>query len=155
MTVENLSKLQISAVRKMAQSLVPLQNTVVRTTTKMVAYASAKQIEFETKMQEFKDIIAQNEEEMDNINLAITTYTGGVTLQEIVNPEANMEPTASTHVDDLDTEAVVDMQEILTPHIEEIVEEELPVTGTSEQLSSAPNTFEGGDDSIEAAGPAL
>lgn len=149
MTVENLSKLQISAVKKMAQSLTPLQNTVIRTAAKMTAYAEAKQAEFTVKMDEFKAIIARNEEEIANIELAIATYTGGVTLQEIMNPEANIDATVPTPVDAIDTEAVVDMEQILTPHIEDVVEEFAP-----EELPSATNTFE---EALEALneGPAL
>lgn len=120
MSVQNLSKLQISAVKKMAQSLIPLQNNVIRTTTKMTEYAKAKQDEFTLKMDEFKAIIAQNEEEINNINLAITTYTGGITLQEIMHPEANIEADA-VNVEEVDMEATADMQQILPP-----VEDEAP-----------------------------
>ena len=144
MTVENLSKLQISAVKKMAQSLTPLQNTVARTSAKMTAYAEAKQAEFTVKMDEFKAIIAHNEEEIANIELAIATYTGGVTLQEILNPEANIDATVPTPVDAIDTEATPEMVEI-APIVEESAPEELP---------SATNTFE---EALEALneGPAL
>lgn len=125
MTVENLSKLQISAVKKMAQSLTPLQNTIIRTAAKMTAYAEAKQAEFTVKMDEFKAIIARNEEEIANIELAIATYTGGVTLQEIMNPEANIDATIPTPVDAIDTEATPEMVEI-APVVGESAPEELP-----------------------------
>lgn len=141
MSVENLSKLQISAVKKMAQSLTPLQNTIIRTAAKMTAYAEAKQAEFTVKMGEFQAIIARNEEEIANIELAIATYTGGVTLQEILNPEANIDASVPTPVDAIDTEATPEMVQF-SPAVEEEVpaEEELPATSVSDEVEAS-NSF--------------
>lgn len=121
MSVENLSKLQISAVKKMAKSITPLENMVARTKTKLSAYIATKQAEVDAKLAEFESIIEQNEAEIANINQAIATYTGGTTLQEIMHPEANMNE-SEVNVGEVDDTVTVDMQEISSMSNEEVEE---------------------------------
>ena len=109
MSVENLSKLQISAVKKMAKSITPLENMVARTKAKLSAYIATKQAEVDAKLAEFESIIEQNEAEIANINQAIATYTGGITLQEIMHPEANMNE-SEVNVGEVDDTITADMQ---------------------------------------------
>ena len=124
----NLTKFQINAVRSMARGLAPLQRKLDRIHTKEVAFAAS---------------IAEEKEELEKqinqINSAIETYTGGYTVNEVLNPESTIPAEAPEGVADENEQ--VEMTEIIptiteeaaevAPEVEQILEEGIAEANSS------------------------
>lgn len=107
----SLTKFQINAVKSMARGLAPLQRKLNRIHEKEEAFAAS--------IAEEKEFLLS---EINRINDAIVTYTGGLTVQEVLNPESVVSENTPEGV--VDETATVEMTEIPTP-TEEIVEEDI------------------------------
>ena len=117
----NLTKFQINAVRSMARGLAPLQRRLDRIHAKEVAF--------------LESIAGEKEEiqqQIDQINSAIVTYTGGYTANEVLNPETTL-PEAP--IGEADENAQVEMTEIIpeTTTEEDLIEEEVPAEVIAEE----------------------
>jgi DNA-directed RNA polymerase alpha subunit len=69
----NLSKMQIAAVKQMAKSLKPIETKIDK---------------LQQKRMEIEDEIFKAETAQANIHRAIESFTGGLSLTEVLNPEA-------------------------------------------------------------------
>ena len=112
----NLTKFQINAVRSMARGLAPLQRRLDRIHAKEVAFLESIAGEKEKIQQQ-----------IDQINSAIVTYTGGYTVNEVLNPETTL-PEAP--IGEADENAQVEMTEIVPA---KVIAEEESVSLTSEE----------------------
>ena len=119
----NLTKFQINAVRSMARGLAPLQRRLDRIHAKEVAF-----------LESIKDEKEEIQAQIDQINSAIVTYTGGYTVNEVLNPESTVPETAPEG--EADETAQVEMTEIVpeveatgevAPEVTEETEVEAPV----------------------------
>lgn len=69
----SLTRMQIAAVKQMAKSLKPIENKIDK---------------LQVKRLEIEQEITAAEVEVGNIHRAIESFTGGLTLQQVLNPEA-------------------------------------------------------------------
>jgi len=102
----NLTKFQINAVKSMARGLAPLQRKLDR--------IHAKELAFMESIATEKDEL---EKQINQINAAIETYTGGLTVNEVLNPESTV--TDEITEGEADETAQVDMTEIIPTIMEE------------------------------------
>lgn len=101
-----LSKFQINAVKSMAKD---------------AEQAEKKIQKLEAKKEEVNKTI-DNElmalyQRLSDINASVVSYTGGLTIGEVLAPEEN-QPMNQLSEGSLDTESTADMQEIYTPEME-------------------------------------
>lgn len=121
----NLTKFQINAVRSMARGLAPLQRKLDRIHAKEVAFLES----ISSEKQEIQ-------QQIDQINSAIVTYTGGYTVDEVLHPETTL-PEAP--IGEADENAQVEMTEIIpeTTTVEvpaEVFNESIPAEVIAEEV---------------------
>ena len=95
----NLTKFQVNAVKSMARGLAPLERKLKRLEDKETKFLS--------------EILAEKLEiqaQLDQINSAIITYTGGFTVTEVLTPEGIVSEEAPEG--DVEENATADMTEI-------------------------------------------
>lgn len=122
----NLTKFQINAVRSMARGLAPLQRKLDRIHAKEVAF-------LESISGEKQEI----QQQIDQINSAIVTYTGGYTVNEVLHPETTL-PEAP--IGEADENAQVEMTEIIPETATEgiSVEQEVSAEVIAEEVVAEP-----------------
>ena len=115
----NLTKFQINVVKSMARELIPLQ--------KKLDKIHAKEVEFLASIATSKSELQQ---QIDQINNAVTTYTGGLTINEVLNPASTVLEQPEGEVNSSET---IDM-ELIIPGIN--TEQEETIEGFQESIPS-------------------
>lgn len=122
--MSNLTKFQVNAVKSMSRAIQPLQRKLDRIHEKEIAFNASIATEKE-------DLQAQ----IDNANASIVLYTGGLTAEEVLNPESAVSEVAPEGV--VDENAVAELVEILPATVveEEVAEvSENDITGVEEAI---------------------
>lgn len=106
-----LSKLQISAVRHMAKGIKPLENKL-----ETLAVKREKAVEkIDEQMEEISSQIAQ-------IHEAISSFTGGMSLTEVLTPEAVPTDSIGEEVPSEETAEEVDVTAFMRENVQEASE---------------------------------
>lgn len=95
-----LSKMQISAVRMMAKSLIPFENRLKRAQDRVVTLEAKIKAQYQDTLDKLNAEIAECTIEIENIKVATFHYTGGVSIEEALSQTEPTEEDANVDLDE-------------------------------------------------------